>query len=106
MPEIESCWIEVREHAHDTARIRLLAQHIKFLDLGKGRTEVAHRRKVGRFDDDAAIEDTPGMIVEVTAHHFAELRPLIKRRVSSVSGHDALAILFDKGDEISFLLIG
>ena len=90
--QIEVRSIEVREHPHLVARVRLLAQHVKLFAPGEGRRQMAHRRKIGRVDDDASLENAPGMIVEVAAHHLAELCPLVERRVPGVRADNAFTV--------------
>ena len=66
---------------------------------------MAHRGKVGRIDDDTSFENAPGMVVEIPAHHLAELFPLVERRVAGVRADDPFAIFLDERDEILLLLL-
>ena len=67
---------------------------------------MAHRRKIRRIDDDAPLENPPGMVVEVPAHHLAELFPLVERRVAGVRANDPFAVFLHERDEVLLLLIG
>ena len=67
---------------------------------------MAHRRKIGRIDDDAALENAPRVIVEVPAHHLAEFFPLVERRVSGVRADDPFAVFLYERHEVLLLLLG
>src|SRR5438552_16330530 len=74
--------------------------------LHEGVRKMFHRWKIRRLDDDAAVEGAPGMIVEVAAHHLAELRPFVEAAVAGVRAHHAFPVILDERHEILFLLIG
>src|ERR1043165_1961346 len=94
--------IQAGQHVYLVARKILVL--IDFVFDGEARRQMLHGRKRAVFDDDGRFKNTPRMLIEVAADHFAELGPLEKRVVAGVCADEALAVLFNERKQVGALL--
>src|SRR5207244_10306301 len=71
--EIELGRIQMREHVNPVAREIL--DLIQLVTDDHARWKMAHRGEPWILDDNRALRDAPGVLVEPTAEQVAELRP-------------------------------
>ena len=57
------------------------------------------------LDDDGRFKRIPRMAIEIAAHHFAVLGPLVVGVNGAVRADEAFAIFLDEGDEGGFLFV-
>ena len=64
-----------------------------------------HRWEIGILHDDRSHELSPGMVVEIGAHHFTVLGPFIECVYGGVSADDPFSVIVNKGKERGLLLV-